>query len=418
MDADRIVRVRYFDGQYLRPRDFTDEQDYHVAMRRRHNLAGHSWGIAAGLAVTASGGPPVVEPGLAVDGYGREIAVLRRLAVPPLPAPPPGGQVPYDVWLCYDRVGSDQAPDGYTACGTGTAYYRWQERPRVLLTEADGDPDPARPPGVPDGDLGFGPERTAPEEDHPWPVFLARISPGPAPGKFIVDGAARRYAGVVAASVVHPAGTARADLTPDADTVFAVRDGAGATPFAIDGRGTLNAGGHLAVQGELRIRTGALNLPPSAEEGKDPWQIRAVKDGTKREIQVVIAPDGDSALSIGRYSPEGKFEPSLTVTGDDQVTVHGTLHVTGKLIAKDVRTQAADDAAKSLATGTMLSGIAGAAGVAAKLYEPQGSAGEALAGVLAANPALLAEVADRLRADHGDVAAGLVRKLSESEQRP
>ena len=54
MDADRIVRVRYFDRQFLRPQDFTDEQTYHVAMRRRHNIAGHSWGILHGLALTAT----------------------------------------------------------------------------------------------------------------------------------------------------------------------------------------------------------------------------------------------------------------------------------------------------------------------------------------------------------------------------
>lgn len=414
MDADRIVRVRYFDGQYLRPQDFTDEQSYHVAMRRRHNLGGHSWGIVSGLDVTAAGGPPAVEPGLAVDGYGREVAVLRRLPVPPLPAPPPGGQVPYDLWLVYDRIGSDQAPDGYSACGTGTGFYRWQEQPRVLLTEAGGDPDPLHPPGVPDGDLGFGPERTAPEEDRPWPVFLARLAPGPGPGTFVIDGTARRYAGVNAASLVHPAGAARVDLAPDADTVFAVSDGAGTTKLGIDGGGVLSTGGDLAVDGELRIETGALNLPPSSSEGKQPWQIRAIEDGTQRELQVVIAPGADSALTIGSFAADSEtFVPSLTVTGDDQVIVHGSLHVTGKLVAKEIQTQTPDPAAKSLATGTVLSGIAGAAGVAAKLYEPQStSAGAAVANVLAADPALLEEVAGRLQADHGPVAAGLARRLA------
>lgn len=413
MDADRITRVRYFDGQYLRPQDFTDEQSYHVAMRRRHNLAGHSWGIMSGLTVTSDGGPPTVEPGQAVDGYGREIAVLRRLPVPRPPTPPPGEQIAHDVWICYDRISSDDPPEGYAPCGAaGTAYYRWQEQPRVLVTDADSDPDPLHPPGVRDGDLGFGPERTAPEETRPWPVFLARLVPGKDPGKFIVDGSARRYAGVVGASVVHPAALARIDLAPDAATVFSVRDREGNSRLGIDDDGTLSAQGDLRVAGELRIDTGALNLPPSEKDGKEPWQIRAVRQGNIHELQVVIGPGDEAKFSIGKFSPEDKeFVPTLTVTGDDKVIVHGALHVTGHLTASEITTQPSDAAAKSLATGTMLSGVAGAGGVAAKLYQPQGTAGEALANVLAADPALLSEVAAKLRANHGETAAGLIQQL-------
>ncbi|MEU5262218.1 hypothetical protein [Amycolatopsis sp. NPDC021455] len=415
MDADRIARVRYFDGQYLRPQDFTDEQGYHVAMRRRHNLAGHSWGIVSGLAVKSAGAVSAIEPGLAVDGYGREIVVPRRLPVPRLPAPPPGAPPAYDVWICYDRVGSDQPPDGYAACGaSGTAYYRWQEQPRVLVTEADSDPDPTSPPGVPDGDLDFGPERTAPEENRPWPVFLARLTPAEIAGQYLVDGTARRYAGVVAASVVHPAGVARVDLAPAPETVFSVRDGSDTDRFTIGGDGLLTAPGGLRVDGELRIDTGALNLPPSASDGKEPWQIRAVEEDGVRELQVVIAPGGDASFSIGKSASDGRFEPALTVTGDDRVVVHGALHVAGKLTAREIATQRSDPATQALITGTMLSGIAGAAGVAAKLYQPPAAA-VALADVLAADPALLREVAAKLRADHAEVADGLIQQLSTLE---
>jgi hypothetical protein len=48
MDIE-ITRVNYYDGQYLGPTDFTDEQAYHVAMRRRHHLAHHTWGLVRGL---------------------------------------------------------------------------------------------------------------------------------------------------------------------------------------------------------------------------------------------------------------------------------------------------------------------------------------------------------------------------------
>ena len=43
-----IKRLRYFDNQFLVEADFTDEQKYHLEMRRRLNRALHSFGIAAG----------------------------------------------------------------------------------------------------------------------------------------------------------------------------------------------------------------------------------------------------------------------------------------------------------------------------------------------------------------------------------
>ena len=45
-------RVHYFDHQFLRVEDFTDEQAYHLEMRRAHNRMLHSPGVAHGLALT------------------------------------------------------------------------------------------------------------------------------------------------------------------------------------------------------------------------------------------------------------------------------------------------------------------------------------------------------------------------------
>lgn len=430
MDADRVVRVRYFDGQYLRSEDFTDEQSYHVAMRRRHNIAGHSWGIVHGLALRAEGGPPLVEPGLAVDGYGRELVVLQRLPIPALPVPPVGTEAAYDVWLCYDRIGSDQPPEGYAPCGTeGVAYYRWQELPRVQVTEADDAVDPRQPPGVPDGDLAFGPERTAPEQNHPWPVLLGRVSRGSTPGHFTVDMSNRRYAGVVGASVVHPAAVARVDLgrsIPEDQTLFAVRGQENQPKLDISADGVTTTHGTLSVQGELRISTGALELrlPDVGEETTTevaPWQLRTVRDGDKRELRVVLPEGTNQSFVVGTWSKENKaFTPCLTVTADNTVTVHGTLHVLGKLLADGgVQTQAPSDRAQGLTTATLLSGYAGAAGVAARLYRPQeGSPAVALATVLAADPDLMREVAGQLRTEHAPAAEALTQHLTQTETSP
>ena len=72
-----VKRLHYFDHQFLRADDFTDEQSYHVTMRRLHNQLLHSWGIAAGLEVTFQGGATsvTVGAGVAIDGLGREIVL-------------------------------------------------------------------------------------------------------------------------------------------------------------------------------------------------------------------------------------------------------------------------------------------------------------------------------------------------------
>ena len=75
-----IDRVRYYDGEYLRAFDFADEQTYHMEMRRRLNMALHLWGIVEGLDITKDTEAGItqyaIEPGMAIDPYGREILVF------------------------------------------------------------------------------------------------------------------------------------------------------------------------------------------------------------------------------------------------------------------------------------------------------------------------------------------------------
>lgn len=423
MDADRIVRVRYFDRQFLRPQDFTDEQAYHVAMRRRHNVAGHTWGILHGLDLTVDGGPLAVQPGLAVDGYGREVVVIERMTVPPLPPTPMTGEVAYDIWLSYDRIGSDTAPSGYGACGSdATAYYRWQELPRLLITAADDAVDASHPPQVPLGDLAFGAERTAPEETEPWPVLLGRVRR--TGSDLTIDRSGRRYAGLVAASVAHPRGDARIDLGPTAatdPTRFAVRADSGTDPlFDIAATGTATVHGTLAVNGELRIEQGALDFPvevtgtPPAK-APQPWQVYGAQSGTQRELRVELPAGSGNALVIGTWSADqDMFTPCLTVRGDNTVTVHGNLTVQGSLSAPTTAAQAPSAAVQALATGALLSGIGGAAGVAARLYRPQGTSASAaaVATALAADPQLLQQVAAQLKQGYGDTAGTLAHHLA------
>src|SRR3954465_11931578 len=81
--ADPIQRVNYFKNQFLHVEDFTTEQAYHVEMRRRHNRALHTYGIAEGLQLTfsANASAVTVRAGMGIDNQGREIVLVDDQAV-------------------------------------------------------------------------------------------------------------------------------------------------------------------------------------------------------------------------------------------------------------------------------------------------------------------------------------------------
>lgn len=70
-----IKRLHYFNGLFMKEADFTDEQEYHLEMRRRHNRHLHRAGIAHGLGVTPGVNQVTVDAGLAIDSQGREIVL-------------------------------------------------------------------------------------------------------------------------------------------------------------------------------------------------------------------------------------------------------------------------------------------------------------------------------------------------------
>lgn len=78
--ANPIKRLNYFNGQFLRAPDFTEEQTYHLEMRRRHNENLHTWGIADGLKLQYTIGSSQIEiaEGMAIDSEGREIVLVEK----------------------------------------------------------------------------------------------------------------------------------------------------------------------------------------------------------------------------------------------------------------------------------------------------------------------------------------------------
>lgn len=72
-----IPRVHYRERQQLTAADLRAEQDYRLGLARRHHLAPHQWGVVRGLSVVNVNNRYVLMPGVAIDGYGRELLVTE-----------------------------------------------------------------------------------------------------------------------------------------------------------------------------------------------------------------------------------------------------------------------------------------------------------------------------------------------------
>ncbi len=155
------VRVRYFSGRLLTAREFGDEQSYDIVVRHRDDVASDAWGIVTGLDVDQhEDGSLFVSPGMAVDGFGREL-VLREAVSIGEDTLREAGASSADVWLvCRRTRGSDPNDD------------RGIERPAVHLTSPRGHErrTPVDPVEVPPDDA-----------ERRWPIFLGRVVRHPDP---------------------------------------------------------------------------------------------------------------------------------------------------------------------------------------------------------------------------------------------
>jgi len=84
------VRPNFFPGRVLTADDLREEQEYHREKHRRHLQMLHGFGVVDGLDVdvAADGETISIEPGVAIDEYGREI-VLDDMVVIPIPPDTP-----------------------------------------------------------------------------------------------------------------------------------------------------------------------------------------------------------------------------------------------------------------------------------------------------------------------------------------
>src|SRR6266849_207665 len=153
--AAQDQRPRFYESQYLGADDMNAVVEYGRVQLARHELGAHTAGIAIGLYLIESPTPGAPQrrnvtlvPGLAVDGFARQVVALSRALLPESlftgiaydagvddPAKnngtPPGRFV--RVWIEYDETNAKTPAPGFERCDAGDEYGRVQESYRFVI---------------------------------------------------------------------------------------------------------------------------------------------------------------------------------------------------------------------------------------------------------------------------------------------
>lgn len=191
MSADDILRLRYYERQFLHARDFVDEQGYFIESRRRHQIGEHTWGIVSGLKVRKNASDIwVITAGFAVDAYGREIYLFEDepLDTAAIAAQLGAKTAALKLWIAYSI--EQTSPAIGNACTNESRNTRTRESFELIYQDDPRPFDgPAPAPPVAWQDLPDDPDSA------PWPVFLGNIQWDKTEIKS-VDEPGRTYAGL------------------------------------------------------------------------------------------------------------------------------------------------------------------------------------------------------------------------------
>ena len=148
--ANDIKRLNYFTGQFLEAVDFSDEQSYHIDMRRRLNASFRGPGILDGgfkvtvvkdRATTTDPAIITVGAGIGVNNKGEELLILPKSELEK--------KISQDnlntfknqtiaIYLCYHEEPSDNKAVNQEVT---SGYTRWTEKPDIILQlETDSAP--------------------------------------------------------------------------------------------------------------------------------------------------------------------------------------------------------------------------------------------------------------------------------------
>jgi len=245
-DITDIERLNYYEGEYLGAVDFEAEQEYHRDMRRRHNIGPHTWGIVTGLDIAQfpNGGPNnevdvLIQPGVAVDGFGREIVVFSPYQLTAEMFSDFSAKQTLTVWIGYSQQMLNPDSDTCASANQSNAYSRVQESFQVVIQPIPPTSDPiyvggnvvtpptasnwAQPTTLPalpstEGAVVIPLDDSVPFQELPddnttanWLVQLGQVLWDGVNQVFVQSAAGtanqnRQYAGSVAAAIYAPAG--------------------------------------------------------------------------------------------------------------------------------------------------------------------------------------------------------------------
>jgi hypothetical protein len=432
-----IERLNYFDRQFLRVEDFADEQSYQIAMRRRHNISHHTWGIVEGLEPRLVEGSLFVTPGLAIDGFGREL-IVESMQPLPIQSFRDFDTDRLEVWMDYSTTATMPPPKGFAGGGDGAAqFYRVAEQGRVRLAKPSPNSTPRMPASVIPDDRDFNATRAAPE-DRNWPIFLGTITSDPKniDRPFSIDLSQRPYAGLIGEGLTAPSGRARVQIgaenagDPNRFAVFI--PAADPSPrLAIQENGALTVRGETTIQGNLTIGDGGLEIGVGPATSPQPWRVYRVQTDASgavhNELRVEMegGGNGNNQVVFGAWSAkDAKFKPCLTIADDGTVTVGGNLVVKGKLdvnpgavVAGQLSTEAmayvASGALTSVSLGNIQARVAQPADASPSAFNVETRMRDFAETLAHQDPARLRTFANLMKTEFKEAAANLKKILGE-----
>jgi len=158
--------VRYRERQRLTTADLRLEQTYRLALAGRHHVSHHEWGVVRGLRVLWSAGTATLTPGIAIDGYGREIFVPEPV---PLVVKDPEGCAMLALYYCeYDAQTRSERTCEDVPAPRIAQRFTWVLEENLQLID-----EPER--------LALARAAGRLRGEPPWPVPIALIGAGCAP---------------------------------------------------------------------------------------------------------------------------------------------------------------------------------------------------------------------------------------------